>query len=352
MKRYKKLTQVLFSPAVASLFLLPGCKPADKHGADNPPVGFAVKTEVVHADIIAKEVSVSGNIEGSTTVKLGFLVPGKINYVSNKEGETISKGQLIASLDPTNYSIAKGSADVQVSTATDEFNRLNILHDRGSLSESDFSKAGFNLQQAKLQQQLQQKNLSDTRLYSPISGVLLKRQAEIGEIVAVGIPLFVIADIKRVKVLAYVPEAELHEVKIGQISKINISSLDKVFTGKVIEVGSAADATSRAFTIKIELDNQGLLIRPGMIAEAKIATAEKKQVILLQAECIQQDLANQSYVFVLDKTQNKVFKRRISLGDMFDNKIEIISGLSDGEVVVTSGQKRLSDGSSISITNK
>lgn len=352
MRRNKKLIPTLIFPAVVPLFLLLSCKTKDKHATDNTPLSTAVKTEVVHTDTIAKEVSVSGNIEGNTTVRLGFMVGGKINYISSKEGENITKGQLIASLDPTNYSIAKGTADVQVSTATDEFNRLKILHDRGSLSESDFSKTGFNVQQAKLQQRLQQKNLSDTRLYSPISGVLLKKQAEIGEIVGVGIPLFVIADIKKVKVLAYVPEAELHEVKIGQISKINISSLEKVFTGKVIEVGSAADATSRAFTIKIELDNPGSLIRPGMIAEAKIATTEKKQVILLPAECIQQDLSNQSYVFVLDKTQDKVFKRRISLGDMFDNKIEIISGLIDGEVVVTSGQKRLSDGSSISITNK
>jgi RND family efflux transporter MFP subunit len=349
MKRNNKLIPVLILPA---LIFLPGCKSKNKTAAESAPSTFAVRTQVVHADIIAKEVSVSGNIEGNTTVKLSFMVGGKINYISSKEGENIAKGQLVASLDPTNYSIAKGTADVQVSTATDEFNRLNILHDRGSLSESDFSKVGFNLQQAKLQQQLQQKNLSDTRLYSPISGVLLKKQTEIGEIVGVGVPLFVIADIKKVKVLAYVPEAELHEIKIGQISKIDISSLDKVFTGKVTEVGSAADATSRAFTIKIELDNPELLIRPGMIAEAKIATTEKKQMILLPAECIQQDLANQSYVFVLDKTQDKVFKRRISLGDMFDNKIEIISGLTDGEVVVTSGQKRLSDGSSISITNK
>ncbi|WP_426668008.1 efflux RND transporter periplasmic adaptor subunit [Mucilaginibacter sp. McL0603] len=351
MKRNKKLIPTLIFPAIVSLFFLTSCKTKDKHSSGETLLSRAVKTEIVHTDTITKEVSVSGNIEGNTTVKLGFMVGGKINYVSNKEGEHITQGQMIASLDPTNYSIARGSADVQVSTAADEFNRIKILHDRGSSSESDFSKVGFNLEQAKLQQRLQQKNLSDTRLYSPISGVLLKRQAEIGEIVGVGMPLFVLADIKKVKVLAYVPEGELHEVKIGQTSKINISSLGKEFTGKVTEVGSAADATSRAFTIKIELENPGSLIRPGMIAEARIKTTEKKQVILLPAECIQQDLANQSYVFVVDKTQNKVFKRRISLGDMFDNKIEIISGLNDSEVVVTSGQKRLSDGWSISITN-
>lgn len=351
MKRNKKLIPSLILPAIVALFFLTSCKTKNKHTSSEAMLSRAVKTEVVHTDTITKEVSVSGNIEGNTTVKLGFLVGGKINYVSNKEGEHIAQGQLIASLDPTNYSIAKGSADVQVNTAADEFSRLKVLHDRGSLSESDFSKIGFSLQQAKLQQQLQQKNLSDTRLYSPISGVLLKRQAEIGEFAGVGMPVFVIADIKKVKVLAYVPEVDLHEVKIGQASTINIASLGKVFTGKVTEVGSDADATSRAFTIKIELENPGSLIRPGMIAEARIKTTEKKPMILLPAECIQQDPANQSYVFVVDKTQNKVFKRRISLGNMFDNKIEIISGLNDNELVVTSGQKRLSDGWSISITN-
>jgi len=344
------MIQSLFYSAIVIFLFCAGCRNKETHASDNSPVVMAVKTEEIHPVTIAGEVSVSGNVEGNTTVKLGFMVGGKINYVSNNEGESISKGQLIASLDPTNYSIAKGLADVRVSTATDEFNRLKILHERGSLSESDFTKAGFSLQQAKLQQQLQQKNLSDTRLYSPISGVLLKRQAEVGEVISVGMPLFIVSDIRKVKVLAYVPEGELHEIKIGQTANIHISSLDKVFTGKVTEVGSAADATSRAFTIKIEIENPGLLIRPGMIAEASIAADSKKQVILLPAECIQQDLANQSFVFVIDKTQDKVFKRRVSLGNMIDNKIEIVSGLTDGEVVVTSGQKSLSDGSIISIT--
>jgi len=340
----------LFYPPMLALACFVSCKNKATHTPDSNAAAIAVKTEAVHPDTIANRVSVSGNIEGSTTVKLGFMVAGKVNYVSNEEGENISKGQLIASLDPTNYSIAKGLADVQVNNTADEFNRLKILHDRGSLSEGDFSKITFTLQQARLQQQLQQKNLSDTRLYAPISGVLLKRQAEVGEIINVGMPLFIIADIKKVKVLAYVPEGELHEVKIGQAANVRISSLDKVFAGKVIEMGSAADATSRAFTIKIEIENPGLLIRPGMIAEASIATNNKKQAILLPAECIQQDLSNQSFVFVADEGQNKVFKRRVSLGHMIDNKIEVVSGLSDGEVVVTSGQKKLSDGSLIAIT--
>ncbi|MEO6732029.1 MAG: efflux RND transporter periplasmic adaptor subunit [Ferruginibacter sp.] len=340
----------LFYPAIVALVFLVSCKSKNAHNSGDDVLPIAVKTENVQSTFIVNEASVSGNIEGNTTVKLGFMVAGKINYVSNKEGETISKGQLIASLDPTSYSLAKGLADVQVKSTTDEFNRMQIIHDRGSLSENDFSKIGFSLQQAKLQQQVQQKYLSDTKLYSSINGVLLKREAEVGEIIGIGMPLFTIADIKKVKMLAFVPEGELREIKIGQTANVVISALDKTFTGKVTEVGSTAEATSRAFTIKIEIENPGLLIRPGMIAEARIATNNKTQAILLPTECIQQDLSNQSFVFVVDKAQNKVFKRRVSLGNIIDNKIAIVSGLANGDLVVIGGQQNLTDGAPISIT--
>jgi RND family efflux transporter MFP subunit len=342
------MRHALFYPTLIALFLL-SCKNKKKEASDSNTTAIAVKTEEVQPATLSSEVSVSGNVQGYTTVNLSFMVAGKINYESAKEGDNIAQGQLIATLDPTNYAIAKGLADVQVNSAADEFNRLKILHDRKSLSEDDFTKISFSLQQARLQQEMQQKNLSDTKIHAPISGVLLKKQAEVGEIVGVGIPLFVIADIRRVKVLAFVPEGELHGIKIGQPANVNIAALDKTFTGKVTEVGSAADATSRAFTIKIEVENPGLIIRPGMIAEAGIAANNKKQVILVPAECVQQDLSNQSFVFVVDKAQNKAFKRRVSLGHIADNKIEVLSGLSDHDEVVTSGQKNLSDGSLITI---
>lgn len=340
----------LFFPAIAGLLLFASCRSKETNRPESNTAALNVKTDTVKYAAVAHQVSVSGNVDGNITVDLGFMVGGRINYVSNHEGEKISQGQLIASLDPANYATSKRLADVQVNIAADDFNRLKILYDRGSLSESDLSKISFSLQQAKLQQQLQAKNLSDTKLYAPIGGVLLKRQAEVGEVISVGTPLFVISDIRKVKVLAYIPEGELHEIGIGQTADVSIPSLNRTFAGKVKEVGSAADAASRAFTIKIEIENPDLLIRPGMIAEASIATNGRKPAILLPAECIQQDLANQSFVFVVDKAQNKAFKRRVSLGNMIDNKIEVVSGLSDKEVVVTSGQKRLSDGSLISIT--
>ncbi len=311
-----------------------------------------VVTEQAQKTTSKHEISISGNIEGHKTVRLGFMVAGKINYIAAAEGQLVSKGQLLSSLDPASYNIAHEMAEIQVNQVQDEYNRLKIMKDRNSLSESDFSKVSFGLQQAKTQQKLQDKNLADTKLYSPISGVLLKKLAETGEITGIGTPLFVVSDIRTVKVNAFIPESELHHIKLGQQATVLISSLNDTFTGRVTEVGSAADVTSRAFTIKIELPNPKLLIRPGMIAEVKVSSDQSREVLTLPADAVLRDSDNQSYVYVVDSRQNKAFKRKISVGQLINNQIEIMSGLSESEVVVTGGQHKLDDATPVTISQK
>lgn len=332
------------------LLLFVCCKQKDDKNLEINQRAISVKVEPIIKIKTNDAISISGSIEGKTTVHLGFMVAGKINYISSKEGQNINKGQLISSIDPTNYSIAKEISDAQLNSTSDEYKRLKIMYDRGSVSDGDFSKIVYGLEQAKAQQKLQSKNVSDTKLFSPINGVLLKKQAEVGEIINVGSPLFVISDISTVKVIAYIPEGELHNIKLGQTASILITSLGETFSGKVIEIGSAADAASRAFTVKIEIQNPKQLIRPGMIAEVKLPSSQEKAIITLPVELILHDLDNQSYVFVVDQKQNKAFKRKISVGNVVDNKIIITSGLNVGEFVVTSGQTKLNDGSLISIT--
>lgn len=332
---------------------LTGCQKHDQANstATVSQKAIPIKTTKLTLQTTASDISISGNIEGDQTVRLGFMVAGKINKIAPKEGQVVSKGQLIASLDPTNYQIAKDLADIQVNATTDEFNRLKVMRERNSVSESDFSKIGFGLQQAQAQQRLQAKNLADTRLYAPFSGILLKKLAEEGEIIGVGTPILVLSDISKVKVSAYIPEGELHRIKIGQNANVTISALEQTFVGKIIEVGSAADVASRAFTVKIELPNPAKRIRPGMIAEIKITSSQTNHVLALPAEAVLHGLDNQSFVYVADTKEGKAFKRQVSLGNLYDNQITILSGLNEGEAVVTAGQHKLTDGAPITIQN-
>lgn len=333
---------------VAAAFTLIGCNGNKASGVqENVPIPVVAKP--IERINVAKDIAASGNIEGCKTVKLGFMVAGKVNYVTANEGKIIAAGQLLASLDPENYKIAKDMADANLDQAQDEYNRLQIMHDRKSISESDFSKISNTLKLARAQQRLQNKNISDTRLYSPISGVLLKKGVEMGEIISAGLPLFAVSDISFVHVIAAIPEADLNQMKIGNNATVYITAINATVQGRIIEVGSVAEPTTRTFTVKIELNNPRLNIRPGMTAEIKIPSGQKTEIVAVQGEAVLRNLDNTAYVFIADQTKKQAFKRTISIGRMAGNNIEVTSGLAPGEWVIVGGQHKLNNGSFITL---
>lgn len=330
---------------IASIALLASC--GDKNTTQTSISPVSVKTEKISESTFKHIINLSGNIEGNTTVRLGFMVAGKIDRFTISEGESVRKGQLVATLESESYSIANELATIQVNQTEDEYDRLKKMHATSSISESDFAKIGFGLQQAKAQQRLQAKNLADTKLTSPIDGVLLKKLAETGEITPVGNPVLVIADISKVKVNAFIPENELNTIRIGADAEIYIAALDTSVNGKVVEVGAAADPTSRTFSVKIEVENKQQLLKPGMIAEVSIPQERTGTSLVVPIESILHDNDGENYLFVIDPKKNIAFKRKVSLGQLTGDKIEIVSGVRAGEIIVTGGQNKLTDGSPI-----
>lgn len=324
-----------------------GKEPVNQNAVNPVPI----ISQKVEKTFISKEISASGNIEGNRTVRLGFLVAGKINYIAGDEGSTIGAGQLLASLDQENYRNAKDMADANLAQVQDEFDRLSIMHERKSVSDSDFSKVSNMLKGAKAQQRIQNKNLLDTKIYAPFKGVLLKKGTEVGEIIGPGMPLFGISDIRTVKVNASIPGNDLRQVKIGSAARVYISSIDATLTGKVIEVGSFSEPTTRAFNVKIQLQNPDLSIRPGMTAEVKITSGKQVEVEIMAvpSEAVLRDVDNSAYVFVVDEKKSQAFKRNVSLGQISENNIEIASGLNANEIVVVGGQHKLENGSPVKI---
>jgi membrane fusion protein, multidrug efflux system len=345
------MTQKWFYLMIGITLLISSCHSETKKEGATTSSGIPVVISAVKKTAVANQVSISGNVEGNRTVKLGFMVAGKIDYIEKAEGRWFAKNELIASLDPSSYSIAKEMSDVQVAQVEDEYTRLKGMHDQQSISESDFAKISFGLQQAKAQQKLQAKNLADTKLYAPFSGVLLKKLGEVGEITGVGIPQFVFSDISKVKISAFIPEDELPMIQLGQEAQVLITALNETFQGKVTEVGSVADPTSRSFNLKIEVNNPKLCILPGMIAEVTISCGNTRDVLLVPASALLQDTNNQSYVFVADKSQNKAFKRIVSIASVKEGNIEITTGLHENEPVVIEGCHKLVDGASIILQN-
>ncbi|WP_066220521.1 efflux RND transporter periplasmic adaptor subunit [Formosa haliotis] len=331
---------------VTLLLSIYSCKSKEEDHPTEKPIAVNV-LKIVKNDV-SNAISLSGNVEANTTLRLGFMVAGKVNYIAINEGESIKKGTLLASLDDSDYQIGLKAANGKLLEVQDKYNRLKIMHDRNSLSDADFVQVEAGLQQAEANKAINAKNISHTKLYAPMSGVLLKKGVSEGEVIDKGLPIFGLGDIDRVKINAAVPGDEINLIKINQPAQVTIYALDSIYNGKVIEVGLAAEAKTRTYNAKIEIDNPNHKILPGMIAQIEIQSNSKQQKLLVPGHAILKGTDNKSYVFVVDHTTNKVFKRDISIGKLHKNNIEITSGISEGEIIVTSGIQKLQDGTPVS----
>lgn len=328
-------------------FLMAACHstPENTHKEKAIPV----MAQQVKQNAFPSNLSLSGNVKGQHTVRLGFMVAGKINTITKEEGDKIYKGQLLASLESDRYELGRNMAKAKYEQVKDEYERLSNMYKNGSLPESDFVKISTGLEQAKSQYHLQEKDLQDTRLYAPITGVLLKRGVEPGEIIGQGTPVFAISAIDTIQVHAAVPEDELNNLAKGDIARVTIPALDSTFTGKISLIAPAAEATTRSFNIRIDVANSDLRIKPGMIAEVNISGNSKTNHITIVPPAILKDVDDTHYVYVADAKKQKAYKRKIAIGAVSGNQVAVVSGLNPGEWVITGGQQNLEDGSTITL---
>jgi len=381
----------------ASALLLAGCQRKPEVAADQPvPVHLRLPNRVQQPVSIA----VSGTVEANITALTAFQVGGRVLHVYVEEGQRVAKGQLLADLDPTDYRNGYDAAVSQAEAAgaenakakaglrqqeleqaridfdrwQDEYNRMKYLYEHKSLPANDFKKieAGYNAAKerydmaqsgtrsedklaasaqfgaATAQMQEAKKRLADCQLRAPISGYVGMRQLEVGVTVAPGVPVISIVDLNPVKVKVGIPESEVGKVHEGARAEVSIPSLNgQKFEGRVEAIAAASDPASRTYVSKIVVSNPSRVLLAGMVSEARLYGDTQVNAITVPGAAIVHDARGVSQVFVLSPGQNRVYSKRVDVGTMINNEVEIRSGLTGNEQVVVDGQNYLRDGSLI-----
>ncbi|TGE23659.1 efflux RND transporter periplasmic adaptor subunit [Hymenobacter aquaticus] len=332
-------------------FSLSGCGSKTESAAPAPAPPVPVVARPVQSLAQSRTVAVSGALEADKTVEVGFLIGGRVSQVSVEEGGRVRAGQVLASLDVGSYRYALGAANATLARAQDEYGRLKLMFDRGSLTASDLEAAATAVAQARAQQQQAAKNVRDGQVLAPISGRLARRGTDPGEIVGPGTPQFTIVSEGPILMRAAVPEAEVSELRPGLRTRVTVPALDSTFTGTIEAVGTVADPASRTYAVKITLPNPGGRLRPGMVAEAAIATTQKVQVLSVPGEAIVRDADQLTYVYVADAQRRQAYRQRVQVGGVTDQGVQLTAGVRAGQLVVVGGQQRLRDGASIHLTS-
>lgn len=292
----------------------------------------------------ARKLSYSGTIEPENTALVSFAVPGVIDNIAVEEGQFVKQGQLLATIDDTEYRNALAIATAGLTQAEDMYSRLNSLYEKGSLPEKDFIDIQTKVAQAKANKEINAKHIRDSKLVASVPGIVTKKMIERGSAVAPGVPAFQIVKNDKVYARIAVPESEVGEFARGMASGVFVKTLHETFSGRITIINPQADPVAKTYEVKIRLDNTSGKLLPGMIAEVIINTGKNIDMITVPAKAIVRDSDDVAYVFTKNE-QNKAVRRRVEVKGITGENEMIVTGLNVGDKVVVAGQSRLKEGS-------
>jgi RND family efflux transporter MFP subunit len=311
---------------------------------------FNVTTKIVELVQDNNELHYSGTIEPSQSVALMFKGPGTVENVFVEEGDFVKKGQQLATVNRSTAQNMYNAARASYEQAKDAYDRLKTVHDKGSLTDLKWVDMETKLKQAESQMLITQSNLEDCTLSSPDNGMIGRRDVEPGQS-SIGISSpFVLVKIDKIMVKVSVPENEISKISKGMKATFTLSALEnQSFNGIVNKVGIVADRISRTYDVKILAENPGNKIKPGMVCDVILDINHETASLVVPYKAVNKDSDGKTFVFVVSPDGTRVKKQNITVGNYRESGIEVLSGLTPGQVIVIAGCEKLSDNSLISL---
>lgn len=333
-----------FLMALPLAVFLSGCSHTESTSTKGP---VKVKTCIVEQTTIESTQSYPGTIEETSGSSISFSTIGTVSNILVHEGQKVRKGQLIGSLDETTLKSAYSTAEAMLSQAKDAYNRMKQLHDNNSLPEIQWVEVQSKLRQAQSAEEIARKNLSDSKLYAPFSGVVAKRSVDDGENVIPGQEVVKLVKIDNVKVSVPIPENEISRISIGDKVEIVVPALNnRTFTGTIVEKGISAYPITRTYDIKASVNNSEGVLMPGMLCSLYLDNVTNSQLIVIPSNVIQLDENNNTIVWINERGKAK--KRIVTTGILSDKGVQIVSGLNIGEELIIDGFQKVSEDMTVS----
>lgn len=371
---------------------------------------IVLSTSVVKKGTIANIVTATGTIEPIQQVEVGTQVSGEVKKVYVDYNSQVTAGQLIAELDKTNLKASLEEAQTSYDKALNELNyvkkifeRQKSLHADNLISDADYEQAEYNynnakssLSQTKANLDKAKTNLSYADIYSPVDGVVLSKSIEEGQTVAASFStptLFTIAqDLTKMQVEADIDEADIGQIKVGQRVSFTVDAFQNdVFDGKVTQVRLDPTVTSNVvtYTVIIEANNPDLKLMPGLTATVSIYTMEIADVLTVPEGALNYEISfdmmkkyySQNKIkmerperpdkkaeepdsatiaamtaemegdFVWVVSNKKLDRRKVTTGQSDEINYQVISGLNEGDSVVTAVKSVAKSEASTSTSN-
>ena len=328
-------------------------------GAAFQPPPEAVTTITAAQEQWPSTINAIGTVAAVRGVTVSADLPGIVDQILFESGDAVREGQTLAILDTRQEQAQMAAAEAQRVLARLNFNRMQELLDQQVISKAEYDSATAQSRETEARVGEIRAAIERKTIRAPFSGILGIRQVNKGQYLAGGDPLVALQSLNPIYVNFGVPQQAIGQVRVGRSVRIATENPGNLaFDGRVTAIDSVVDATTRNIQVQATLANSGGKLRPGMFVQTEMVLGANQPVIALPASAISYAPYGDSVFIVSDMKDDKghayrgVRQQIVRLGPARGDQVAVLSGVTPGEEVVTSGVFRLRNGAAVQVNNK
>lgn len=307
------------------------------------PQGLPAEVIQVKATALVQELQAVGTLEAWQSVVIRPEQAGIVSKIGFTEGKQVEEDSTLFALDADTYEAQVGQARARVKLSQLDYKRAEQLLKKrvGSANERDSALAQLRVDEAQLQ--VARTTLNKMTIKAPFSGVVGLKSVSRGDFVNVGQDLVTLVDLSSMKVEFKLPETALSQISLGQKVDLSIAAYpSQTFHGEIYTISPIVDPRSHSFSVKAKVANEDLRLRPGLFTQIKVQLGTNENALLIPEEAV---IPNDNMFLVMKMDENNtVAITPVTLGARKKAQVEVVSGISAGDVVVTAGHIKLRPG--------
>ena len=334
------MKKAIYFLSLLSLIAVGCSKKEVKEEAKKTTDVFKVKIEQAQSKEIDRIYEFSTTVDAAVKNYIASAGGTRIEKIFVEVGDVVKKGQQLVKMESTQLATSLAQLD----NLKIELERVKALYQSGGVSKQQLDQLQTQYDVAKKSAD----NLKDNiYLTSPINGIVTSRNFDNGD-VAAGQPILQVMQINPVKLKINIPESFYNNVKKGmQVTAKTEIFGEEEFVGTVSLIYPTIDPLTRTFTCEVKVNNANSKLKPGMFGRVELNLGKAATIMVSDKAVVKQSGSNDKYIFV--ENNGVVEYRKVQLGRRIEDKIEVISGIADGENVVITGQSKLMDGTKVEV---
>jgi len=312
-----------------------------------PPGGreVAVESMVVEPMQLESTVDAVGTVLANASAMLRAEVPGQVVERHFEEGQHVSKGDRLFSIEATVLQAEANEAKANLEQSDAAYKRAQELvkSQLVSATEFDTARANYNVSVARLRSA--ESRLSKTVIRAPFDGFIGLRRINVGDYATIGQELVNVVRLDPLRVDFSVPETLLSRIQPGQKISVTVGAFrGEVFEGEVTAIDPQIDVAGHSMAVRARLPNPDLRLRPGLFAQVSVSLAVNPSALMVPEQAIW-PIGNDKILYIV--TDGVANQRVVTIGDRKPGLVEIVDGLSAGEEIVVAGQMKLFPGAAV-----